>query len=152
MNPGPPRCLTSELFWQSKQKTADIRNEMKVSKGAKIRNRYNQVPQLTQDTNGKVINSQLDTTNESQEVSPFPAGDHKAYISRRAQRHSKHKTEQKHKRSTKEVRPWIGQLNILLEGLNRFHGANLTLNSDLDQDTKIFGLHERYLTYQCIIS
>ena len=26
-----------------------------------------------------------DTTNESQEVSPFPAGDHKAYINRRAQ-------------------------------------------------------------------
>ena len=26
----------------------------KVSKGAKIRNRYNQVPHLTQDTNGKV--------------------------------------------------------------------------------------------------
>ena len=25
--------------------------------------------------------------------------------------------------------------NILLEGLNRFHGANLTLNSDVDQDT-----------------
>ena len=45
---------------------------MKVSKGAKIRNRYNQVPHLTQDTNGKVTNSQLDTTNESQEVSPFP--------------------------------------------------------------------------------
>ena len=71
---------------------------MKVSKGAKIRNRYNQVPHLTQDTNGKVINSQLDTTNESQEVSPFPAGDHKAHINRRAQRHSKQKTEQKHKR------------------------------------------------------
>ena len=35
---------------------------MKVSKGAKIRNLYNQVPHLTQDTNGKVINSQLDTT------------------------------------------------------------------------------------------
>ena len=41
-----------------------------VSKGAKIRNRYNQVPHLTQDTNGKVTNSQLDTTNERQEVSP----------------------------------------------------------------------------------
>ena len=40
----------------------------KVSKGAKIRNRYNQVPHLTQDTNGKVTNSQLDTSNESQEV------------------------------------------------------------------------------------
>ena len=82
---------------------------LKVSKGAKIRNRYNQVPHLTQDTNWKVTNSQLDTTNESQEVSPFPAGDHKAHINRRAQRHSKHKTEQKHKRSTKEVTPWNGQ-------------------------------------------
>ena len=40
----------------------------KVNKGAKIRNRYNQVPYLTQDTNGKVTNSQLDTTNENQEV------------------------------------------------------------------------------------
>ena len=81
----------------------------KVRKGAKIRSRYNQVPQPTQDTNGKVTNSQLDTTNESQEVSPFPAGDHKAHINRRAQRHSKHKTEQQHKRSTKEVPPWNGQ-------------------------------------------
>ena len=51
---------------------------IKVSKGAKIRNRYNQVPHLTQDTNGKVTNLQLATTKESQEVSPFPAGDHKA--------------------------------------------------------------------------
>ena len=70
---GPPR---------STDKTTLI---IKVSKGAKIRNRYNQVPHLSQDTNGKVINSQLDTTNESQEVSPFPAGDHKAHINRRAQ-------------------------------------------------------------------
>ena len=82
---------------------------IKVSKGAKIKNRYNQVPHLTQGTNGKVTNSQLDTTNESQEVSPFPAGDHKAHRNRRAQRHSKHKTEQKHKRSTKEVPPLNGQ-------------------------------------------
>ena len=61
-----------------------------VSKGAKIRNRYNQVhfvPHLTQDTNGKVTNSQLDTTNESQEGIPFPAGVHNAHINRRAQRH-----------------------------------------------------------------
>ena len=93
------------------------------------------MPYLTQDTNGKVTNSQLDTTNESQEVSPFPAGDHKTQINRRAQRHSKHKTEQKHKRSTKEVPPWNGQYNILLEGLNRFNSANLTLNSDVEQET-----------------
>ena len=81
----------------------------KVCKGAKIRSRYNQVPHLTQDTNGKVTNSQLDTTIESQEVSPFPAGDHKSHLNRRTQRHSKHKTEQKDKRSTKEVPPWNGQ-------------------------------------------
>ena len=65
----------------------------KVSKVAKIRNRYNQVPYLTPDTKEKVTNSQLDITNESQEVSPFPAGDHKAHINRRPQRHSKRKTE-----------------------------------------------------------
>ena len=52
----------------------------KVRKGAKIRNQYNLVPRLTQDTNEKVTNAQLDTTNESQEVSPFPAGDHKAQV------------------------------------------------------------------------
>ena len=34
------------------------RKPFKVSKVAKIRNRYNQVPHLTQDTNGKVTNSQ----------------------------------------------------------------------------------------------
>ena len=32
---------------------------VKVSKDAKISNRYNQVPHLTQDTNGKVTISQL---------------------------------------------------------------------------------------------
>ena len=79
-------------------------NVHKVSKGAKIRNRYNQVPHLTQDTNGKVTNSQLDTTNESQEVSPFEAGDHKAHINRRAQRHSKHKTEKNIKDPQKKYR------------------------------------------------
>ena len=60
--------------------------DIKVSKCAKIRNRYNKAPHLTKDTNGKVTNSQLDITNESQWVSPFPAGDHKAQINRRAQR------------------------------------------------------------------
>ena len=37
-----------------------------------------QVPHLTKDTNVKVTNSQSYTTKESQEVSPFLAGDHKA--------------------------------------------------------------------------
>ena len=74
----PSFLIGSWLFLQV------TRTTIKVSKGAKIRNRYNQVPHLTQDTNGKVINLQLDTTNESQEVSPFPAGDHKVHINRRA--------------------------------------------------------------------
>ena len=42
-----------------------LRVNVKVRKSAKIRNRYNQAPHLTQDTNGKVTNSQLYTTNES---------------------------------------------------------------------------------------
>ena len=37
--------------------------------------------------------------------------------------------------------------NISLESFNLFHGANLTLRSDVDQHTKRFGLHERPLTY-----
>ena len=49
---------------------------LKVRKRAKIRNRYNQAPHLTQDTYGKV-KSQLDIRNESPEVSSFPAGDHR---------------------------------------------------------------------------
>ena len=77
-----------------------------VSKGAKIRNRYNQVQHLTQDTNGKVTTQ---VRHHKREVNPFPAGDHGALINRRAQRHCKHKTKKKHKRSTKEVPPWNGQ-------------------------------------------
>ena len=38
--------------------------KLKVSKGEKIRNRYNQVPPLTQDSYGKVTNSQLYTTGQ----------------------------------------------------------------------------------------
>ena len=82
-------------------------------------NRYNQVPHLTQDTNGNVTNSQLDTTNESQEGSHFPAGDHKAHINKRAQRHSKHKTKKTqkiHKRSTaleRSVKYITGGLNLV---------------------------------------
>ena len=44
--------------WRSANVSAIFKKGFKVSKGAKIRNRYNQVPHLTQDTNGKVTNSQ----------------------------------------------------------------------------------------------
>ena len=60
---------------------------IKVRKRAMFRDRYNQALHLTQDTNGKVTTSQLDITNESQKVSLFSAGDHKASINRRARKH-----------------------------------------------------------------
>ena len=47
------------------------------------------MPNLAQDTNGKVANSQLYIPNESQEVSPF-SGHHKAQINRRAQMQQTH--------------------------------------------------------------
>ena len=71
-------CYRYPDFSLSEKKDCSIC--IKVSKGAKTRNGYNQVSHLTQDTNGKVTNSQPDITNESQEVSPFQAGDHKAHI------------------------------------------------------------------------
>ena len=86
-------------LWYAKKNTGKGRH--KVSKGAKIRNRYNQIPHLTQDTNGKVTNSQLYITNETQEVSPFPEGDHKAQINRRAQRH---KTQDRKKHKSQEYK------------------------------------------------
>ena len=50
--------------------TSTLQIFLKVKKRANIRIRYNQAPHLTQDTNGKVKTSQLDITNESNEVSP----------------------------------------------------------------------------------
>ena len=60
----------------------------KLRKRAKVWNRNNQARYLTQDIKGKVTKSQLDITNESQEVSPFPAGDHKASTNRHALKHN----------------------------------------------------------------
>ena len=56
---------------------------LKVSKMAKIRKRYNQVPHLTRDTTWESNKNTINITNKRQEVSPFPAGDHKAAINRR---------------------------------------------------------------------
>ena len=96
--------MVSQIYPSELQLNKGNTSDTEVSKDAKIRNRYYQVPHLTQDTNGKVTNSHLDTTNESQEVSLFPAGDHKAHINRRAQRHSKLKTEKNIKDPQKKYR------------------------------------------------
>ena len=62
----PSQDASTHQIWDSYLKeyrkyaldTKRDRQTNKVSKVAKIRNRYNQVPHLTQDTNGKVTNSQ----------------------------------------------------------------------------------------------
>ena len=55
----------------------------KVSKEAKIMNRYNQVPHLTQDNTWESDKNAIKhSIQESQEASPFQAGDHTAAINR----------------------------------------------------------------------
>ena len=54
----------------------------KVRKSARIRIRYNEVPRLFQDTKWESNKITINITNKSQEVSPFPSGDHKAAIDR----------------------------------------------------------------------
>ena len=49
----PTRQTKRQFVW-SNQLSFPQQDDCKVSKGAKIRNRYNQVPHLTQNTNGKV--------------------------------------------------------------------------------------------------
>ena len=67
---------------------------MKVRKRANIMNRWKEGKnQESIQSNWKVITSQLDITNESQEVSPFQARDHKASINRRARKNNTNKTE-----------------------------------------------------------
>ena len=94
---------------------------------------------------GKVTNRQLDITNESPDVSPFPAGDHMAPIHRRARKHNKNKTEitqMIHKRSTALERS-VKILNW--KAFDQFHCANLALNSHVDQDTLT------HLSYKMIV-
>ena len=53
-------------------------SDNKIRKTARIRNRYNQVPHLSQDTKWESNKITINITNKSQEVSPCPSGDHKA--------------------------------------------------------------------------
>ena len=60
-----------------------IRGLVKVRKTARIRNLYNQVPHLSQDTKWESNKITINITNKSQEVSHFPLGDNKAAMNRR---------------------------------------------------------------------
>ena len=86
-------------------------------------NRYNQAPHLTQDTNGKVTTLQPDITNESQEVSSFPAGDHNAKTNRSARKHITKQDRNNINDPQKKHRLGTVSKNVYLEGLNRFNGA-----------------------------
>ena len=54
-------------FWPQEHNLKKLGSSKKEDKDQES---INQAPHLTQDTNGKVTTSQLDITNESQEVSP----------------------------------------------------------------------------------
>ena len=53
-------CNIIRILIHTEEKPYDksVHTGVEVSNGAKIRNRYNQVPHPTQDTNGKATNSQ----------------------------------------------------------------------------------------------
>ena len=89
-------------------------------KMANIRNRYNQAPHLTQDTNGKVKTSQLDIKTRAK----------RTVLSKQVI--TRHQQTDVHESITKQDRNYINDpqkklgmvsKNILLEGLNQFNGA-----------------------------
>ena len=96
---------------------------LKVRKAAKIRNRYNQVPHLTQIPHGKVRKTQLNITNKSKEVSPFTAGDNKAAMTRRES--MKTQDINNTKDPQKKYRLGMVSKNVLLEGLNTFKSTDM---------------------------
>ena len=78
-------------------------------------------------------NTRKHNTQESQEVNPFPAGDHKAARNRKiAQQRQKCNTNRNNPQKKHHLRT-VSKKS--LEGLNIFNGTNITLNSDVDQDT-----------------
>ena len=64
-----------------------------IKKKAKIRNRYNQVPNLTQGNGWESdCNTRIHHSQKRQEASPFPAGSHKAAMDRQdSMKDTKHK-------------------------------------------------------------
>ena len=65
---------------------------LKVSKKAKVRNRCNQVPHLTQDTTLGSDKAPKHHIQESQKVSSFPVGNHNAGCNEQTKMHDKHET------------------------------------------------------------
>ena len=102
----PPPSLShspSELFAKLETTLITVQQN-KVRKQAKIRKRFNQIPHLALDI---ILESDKNIRKrhiqESQEVIPFPTGDHKAARNRQnsiTDKHETHITKRIHKRST----------------------------------------------------
>ena len=94
-----------------------------------IRNRYNQVTHLSQDTKWESNKLTTNIANKSQEVSPLISGDHKAAMNRRESIH----TQDINKPNDPQKKYRLGTFSkdILLE-----HGANLALSSDVWESDK----------------
>ena len=60
----------------------DHLTSIEVRQTARIRNQYNQVPHLSQDIKRESNKITINITNKTQEVSPFPSGDHKAAMNK----------------------------------------------------------------------
>ena len=112
---------------------------------AKTRNRCNQGPHLTQDTAWESDKTQEKITYKRAKRSAFSQK-----VTTRMQETDmtvcQRQTQIKKIHKINTTLDWY--IRKLLEGLNQFHGTNLTLNCDVDQDTYMFSLHERSLTYQ----
>ena len=87
---------------------------LKVSKGAKISNRYNQVPHLSQDTNGKVTNSQ--TRDKRSALSQQVTAGHIQTDAQKGITSTRHK-------NMKDPQKKYSLGTVSKEGLNWFDGA-----------------------------
>ena len=90
----------------------------------KIRGRYYQVPHLTQDSTWESDKHTIRHHKREPRGHHFPAGDQRASVSRRAQKH-KNTRQNNTIDPQKKNRFGTASKNILLERLSPLHGANL---------------------------
>ena len=106
---------------------------VEVSKKAKIRNRYNQIPHLTQDTIWESDkNTRKHHLQKNQEGQPFPSS--QQGCKEQTRQHDRHETQITKSILKRRTALEKSKNQFLFEGLNIFDGANLTIISDADQD------------------
>ena len=113
-------CIKLKVYGCSSEETHESKKEGKDQESIQSS------PLLTQNYNWKVTTSQLDITNEGQEVSSFHAGDHKASINRCTRKHNKNKT----KKSFKCDRGPIFQVTNLNRNLTQFRPSEIHFQPD----------------------